>query len=132
MKLIVCIDDKNGMMFNNRRQSKDSKLIDDVISYAGGKLWTNSFSIDLFDGHTNVKTDENFLMIANDDEYCFVENIDISKLSLNISEVVIYRWNRVYPADRYFDFNLSGYNCTSTKEFIGNSHEKITKEVYVK
>lgn len=23
MKIIVCIDDKNGMMFNHRRQSKD-------------------------------------------------------------------------------------------------------------
>lgn len=27
MKIIVCIDDKNGMMFNHRRQSKDREEI---------------------------------------------------------------------------------------------------------
>ena len=31
MKLIAIIDDNYGMMFNNRRQSKDSVLIDRII-----------------------------------------------------------------------------------------------------
>ena len=31
MKLIVCLDDKNGMMFNKRRQSRDRVLIENVL-----------------------------------------------------------------------------------------------------
>ena len=31
MNIIVCVDDKNGMMFNKRRQSKDRILIADAI-----------------------------------------------------------------------------------------------------
>ena len=30
MKVIVCVDDNNGMMFNNRRQSRDEKVIEKV------------------------------------------------------------------------------------------------------
>ena len=37
MKVIVCVDDNNGMMFNNRRQSRDRILIEDVVkSVVGG------------------------------------------------------------------------------------------------
>ena len=31
MKLIVCLDDNNGMMFNKRRQSRDRVLIENVF-----------------------------------------------------------------------------------------------------
>ena len=31
MKLIVCLSEGNGMMFNNRRQSRDRVLIADMV-----------------------------------------------------------------------------------------------------
>ena len=31
MTIIVCLDDKNGLSFNNRRQSRDKILIEDII-----------------------------------------------------------------------------------------------------
>ena len=37
MKIIVCIDKNNGMMFNNRRQSQDKILIDDIIKVTKDK-----------------------------------------------------------------------------------------------
>ena len=37
MKVIVCVDKSNGMMFNNRRQSQDSVLREKVISLLDGK-----------------------------------------------------------------------------------------------
>ena len=45
MKIIVCIDDKNGMMFNHRRQSKDREVRRDMLSYIGQhRLWMNEYS----------------------------------------------------------------------------------------
>ncbi len=45
MKIIVCIDDKNGMMFNHRRQSKDREVRRDMLSYIGHhRLWMNEYS----------------------------------------------------------------------------------------
>jgi hypothetical protein len=47
---------------------------------------------------------------------------------------VVYRWNRRYPGDVFFDLDVSAapWRCVETEEFVGSSHEKITKEVYVK
>ena len=49
MKAIVCLDDLNGMCFNHRRQSKDRKLIADIVSRANGEaIWMNDYSAPLF------------------------------------------------------------------------------------
>ena len=46
----------------------------------------------------------------------------------------MYRWNRVYPADTYFDIDLvkEGFVLRDTRELEGNSHEKITKETFTR
>ena len=45
MRVIVCIDDDRGMTFNNRRQSRDRVLIDDVIRMTDGKrLYIDAYS----------------------------------------------------------------------------------------
>ena len=50
MKLIVCVDLNNGMLFNNRRLSRDRGLIEQIYSLVGeNKLWITEFSKDLFD-----------------------------------------------------------------------------------
>ena len=49
MKLIVCLDDNKGMMFNNRRQSRVRVLIENVLELCKGeKLYTNEYSSKLF------------------------------------------------------------------------------------
>lgn len=48
MKLIAIIDDNYGMMFNNRRQSKDSVLIDRIIEISKEhKLWVSMYTLSL-------------------------------------------------------------------------------------
>lgn len=37
MIVILCLDDKKGMMFNNRRQSKDKFVIQDILKLVDGK-----------------------------------------------------------------------------------------------
>ncbi len=47
-----------------------------------------------------------------------------------IEKVILFKWNRNYPADTFFSLDLSGYTLEKTEDFAGNSHEKITKEIY--
>ena len=49
MKLIVCLSDDNGMMFNHRRQSRDRVLIADMIQHVqNAPLWVSPYSAPLF------------------------------------------------------------------------------------
>ena len=60
----------------------------------------------------------------------FIENIDLKSYEDSLDEIVVYRWNRVYPADFYCEIDLGAFNIMSEGEFSGSSHEKITKIVY--
>ena len=137
MKIIVCVDDHNGMMFNKRRQSRDSVLIQDVInSTTGGHLLIAPYSKILFQDcveGTYVISDS-LLDDALSDDCCFIENKSLLPYSDRIDELIIYRWNRTYPADMHLDIDPEALSLklVSTTEFAGNSHEKITKELYKK
>ena len=76
MKLVVCLDDNNGMMFNGRRQSQDRKLRERLISRIGDKLllmnqYTNNQFANL---KGNFKVCENFISVAKDDDYYFIQH----------------------------------------------------------
>ena len=63
----------------------------------------------------------------NEAEYVFIENSkDIP--SVDFEKIIVYRWNRKYPGDMFFD--LGNRQLVSSEDFKGNSHDKITKEVY--
>lgn len=134
MKIILCLDDKNGMLFNRRRQSKDSALRTHLLkTTAGGKLWMNSYSLAQFEGADDAITvSEEFLEQAGGQDYCFVENTDISAYAHKVTGVIIYRWNREYPRDMTFPAELFAdrWKLAKREDFPGNSHETITQEVY--
>lgn len=49
MKVISIVDDDYGIMFNNRRVSKDSVLNEHIIKMLdGGKLWLSLYSKQIF------------------------------------------------------------------------------------
>lgn len=133
MILIICVDDENGLMFNGRRQSQDRILRADILRIAGaGRLWMNAYSAGQFKerGEGELLIDEDFLERAGDGEFCFLEDADPLPYAPNIEGVILYRWNRRYPADRYLTLPLSGFTLEKTEEFAGSSHEKITREIY--
>lgn len=133
MKLIFCIDDNNGMMFNNRRQSRDSVLCERVAALcAGSVLWMSDYSAKLFPDADGLKADNDYMAKAGEEDFCFVEDLDYSLE--NCREVVLYKWNRHYPADRYFEADLKalGFKPVSKCDFEGSSHKKITEEIYQK
>lgn len=141
MKLIVCIDEKKGMMFNHRRQSQDRVLRDDIRKECQGSiLRMNAYSAGLFEKDADVETmvqifsSEDFLAQASEDDCCFVEDQDISLWLEQADTVILYQWNRHYPADLYFTAELSEdtWQMERQEDFAGSSHEKITKTVYTK
>ncbi len=128
MKLIVCVDDKNGMLFNKRRQSRDKILIENVLELCKGEtLYTNEYSSALFPENSAVIC-KDFKTLENG--YIFAENFMVDEDKIN--EIIIYKWNRVYPADTYFNISLDGWSLAETVDFEGSSHEKITREKYVR
>lgn len=135
MNVIITIDDNQGMVFNKRRQSKDRELRKNILLQAGdNKLWMNEYSFRQFEEElgTNICVAEDFVEKAESGEYCFVENIPLTEYEDRIEMLVLYKWNRVYPSDLRFMIDLSSerWNLISGEEFVGSSHEKITKEVW--
>ena len=55
MKVIVCIDDNKGMLFNARRQSRDRAVIEDIMSESE-KVWIHTFSEKLFEEYEDEIT----------------------------------------------------------------------------
>ena len=130
MHIIVCLDKSKGMLFNNRRQSKDQNLTSKITELTIGKrLLMNEYSAPLFLDSTDIIVDNDFISKANSGDFCFIENEEIPQEK--IEDIYIFNWNRDYPADKYFDFDLitNGYKLYEKTEFAGNSHKKITLEI---
>ena len=134
MHIIVCLDDHDGMLFNGRRQSQDQVLRREILQLTQkSQLWMNCYSAKQFEELPSWGTvDNDFLLAAPEGAYCFVENENVLPHLKRIDQVVVYRWNRVYPADQTFPAKqiLAEKKLLSVREFAGNSHDLITEEIY--
>lgn len=139
MVVYITLDKNNGMMFNNRRQSQDRIMRKNMLKHCNGsKLWITQYSQMLFDQQedseipANIVVDDDFLNKAASDDHCFIENDSLSAWIDRIDTLVIYKWNRDYPADFYFDFSIldGHWKKFSVNDFKGSSHNKITREVW--
>ena len=111
MILISCIDDRGGLLFHGRRLSRDRVLCQDVLrTCAGSPLWMAPGSRSLFsslrDGlSSSILTSEDFLAQAAPGEFCFLEDRPIRPFLDRVESMVLYHWNRRYPADLYLDLD---------------------------
>ena len=94
MKLILCLDERNGLSFNNRRQSRDRAVIDKIVCLAKEEpVWITSYSSELFrETHCNVRVSADIMHAAKPGEYLFIENQDPHELLAQVSSVYIFRW----------------------------------------
>ncbi len=136
MTVAVCVDNRGGTLFNGRRLSRDRFLIADLLALAGeAAVWAAPFSAALFAGlGERVTISDDFLSRAGDRDVCFVENVPLTPYMDRSDRLVIYRWNRDYPSDTRLDVQPEEYglHLAESFDFAGSSHEKITREVYVK
>ena len=131
MNIIVCTDKNNGMAFMGKRQSQDRVLREKVLEISNGaRLLMNSYSAKQFENTDSIIVDDDFLNNANQGDFCFVENKEIS--AENVEKFYIFNWNRKYPGDLFFNVDLKaeGFKKIKKEEFQGNSHDKITLEIY--
>ena len=59
---------------------------------------------------------------------------DLSKREVyeqKTEELILFCWNRTYPAQLFMTLDLSGWKQVEELEFEGNSHKKITLKKYV-
>ncbi len=136
MKVIFCIDKKNGMMLFGKRQSQDRILRAKLIEMAGEeRLFMSEYSAKQFADQSQdkicvIKTQSE----VEDNGYYFVEDKDYSLDG--VEEVILCNWNRSYPADKVLKIDLKGQGFNKmrggTEEIKGSSHDKITIERYIK
>lgn len=131
MNIIVCIDKNGGMMFGGRRQSQDRILREKVLELtSGGRLLMNFYSAKQFQNPEGIIVDEDFLANANEGDFCFVEDKEIT--AENVEAFYVFNWNRKYPGDLFFtvDLKAEGFKKIKKEEFKGNSHDRITLDIY--
>lgn len=121
------------MLFNGRRQSRDRLLCRHILSMVGdNRLVVSPYTAKLFDaGAVAVSGEPEGEAAAGD--YCFLEDRNAALYLKKAERLVIYRWNRVYPADVTFPREaLADWKLLERQDFPGSSHERITQEVYLR
>lgn len=131
MHIVICLDDRNGILFNRRRLSSDRAVSARILETATGRLWMSPNSVKLF-LDAQLCVDEDYLNQAGAGDTCFAENLDFLNYMNEAESVTVYRWNRAYPSDTKVpaDF-LDGWTLTQSTDFPGNSHETVTEERYI-
>ena len=131
MHIIVCIDEKGGMAFNKRRQTRDKAVQEKILSLIQDHtLWMRAYSRELFPDVENIQITEDYLGRAQKHDYVFIEQEAF--LPQKADSLLVFRWNRAYPADVYLGFEpeKQGFILQNTCEFSGTSHQKITLCIY--
>ena len=127
MILAVCVEERMGISFMGKRLSKDRVVREKLLALSGGRLRMSVYSGKQFG--TGVYAGADYLSGAAEDDWVFAENDEYLACADRIGQIVLFKWNRAYPADVYFSFP-GDWALVSAEDFPGNSHETITMEVY--
>ena len=91
MIIIATVDNKNGLMFNHRRQSQDKILREKILEItAKSKLWVNHYTEKQFADMgrcPQLNIDDNLLNEAAPGEYCFIENNHLQNQNLGLKKL---------------------------------------------
>ena len=60
-------------------------------------------------------------------EYCFVEDISVAHFEKWAEQIILFKWNRKYPGDFYFDIDVQKpeWKLSHTEDFAGSSMKKL-------
>ena len=129
MRVIICLDDGLGMIFGGKRQSRDKAVLED-IGKNGESIVILPFSEKMISQSGINYTLKPSIDSVDKNDLVFVESIDPAAFADKIDELTVYRWNRRYLSDMRCTLNMNDFKRVSITEFVGNAHDKITKEVY--
>lgn len=131
MTVVVCLDDRYGRSFMGKRLSRDIKVLEDLIAMKkdGGRLYASTYGCAAFPPRLREAVEEGIPQSPGCDDILFLETGAIPD---GADKLIAYRWNRHYPSDDKYDPIGHGWRLTSSQDFPGASHDKITKEVYTR
>ena len=125
MIAIFMLDDRKGMMFNHRRQSRDRQVIQRILQLAEGRIIRMSpYTATLFEGESSdahVISSSHFYEEAGDNDFCIFEETLPDEIG-QIKEMIIFN----------VDLENGTWFRERAEEFQGTSHEKITMEHYIR
>lgn len=125
MTLILWAGKNGELLFNRRRCSRDRAVIADILtSYSPSEICVSAYSAPLFDG-ARVISD----LSEAAEGVLFIEDFPLSTALAQADKLIVYRFERIYPADVRLEIP-SNFILAEATEFPGFSHEKITREVY--
>ena len=126
MTVIVWVGKNGEMLFNRRRCSRDKAVVAEVLSAFGDKLCVTPYSAPLFEGGRVISQRSEV-----GEDVLFLEDLPLSPALSQAEKLIVYRFDRVYPADVRLEIPQD-LTLTESAEFSGYAHEKITREVYTK
>ena len=90
----------------------------------------NAYTEKLYEEINDPIVCEDCLHKAGKGETCIVENLPLKPVIDQIEEIVIFRWNKVYPSDQVLDVDLGEWKLAEEEQIEGSTHE-ITKQIYL-
>lgn len=74
----------------------------------GKKLWMSPYSDRLYGSLDGMELEVNpdFLSLAGSGEYCLAVSEGLAAYEESIEQIIVFWWNRTYPADAYLDLDL--------------------------
>ena len=136
VKVIACVSDGGGLLFAKRRVSRDEAVLTDIAALIDDEaLFVSDYSAGLFDG-SSVSTVcvSDPAESAGEGDFLFFEAPGLAEHKDKIESLILYRWNRKYPFDIKLDIDpeKEGFALADSIDFSGKSHEKITREIWVR
>lgn len=126
MTLILWTGKNGEMLFNRRRCSRDRAVIADILTmYAPADICVSAYSAPLVDGARVISHPEEA------ENALFLEDFPLSSALAKTEKLIVYRFDRAYPADVRLEIPQD-FTLRESVEFAGFSHDSITREVYVK
>ena len=145
MKLVVCIDNRGGWSFNDRRQSRDLEVNKRILQMSEHHIiYTEKNSACMLEADVlklnpapivDIRsTISDPALVAQKDDIVFAESYRILDPHMDYNEVVVYIWGRSYPYDTKFPYDFQStekWKLHSKTQFKGLSHDTIFEEHYV-
>lgn len=132
MILLVCLDQRDGIRFNHRRQSADRCVTERILRLVRDrKLYVQETSAPLFP-QERIAVSSDLSALAASDDFYFFEYGDALHFADKVEKLIVFRWDKVYPADETFPmaYFRERFSQTETDTFPGYSHDMIIQEVY--
>ena len=126
MTVIITLDAKNGLSLFGKRLSKDRKLNEEILD-SFGRIYASPYTAAMFAAGDAVTSP--IPESLPHDAAVFIETDEIPD---SADTLIVYRWNRRYPSDRKYVPEEHSWHLISSSDFLGCSHDMITKEVYGK